>query len=254
MRLRGKAAIVTGGAKGIGLGIARVFAREGADVALMDLDQEAGAGAADKLRAATGQKVVFVHADVSKPGDVRCAVDTAIRGFGRLDVLVNNAGTHNSKGLEDCSEEDWDFILNTNLRSAFLFTRCALPELKKTRGCVINIASMAGIVGQKDAVAYVASKGGMIAMTKAIALDVAECGVRVNAICPGFIRTPLLERWLADQPDPVATQRQLERTHPLGRLGESEEVGLAALYLATEDASFVTGAALPIEGGLTLGY
>jgi len=251
MRLRGKVALITGGAKGIGLGIARVFCREGADVAIVDRDVDAGRGAEREL-AAHGTAVRYVACDVGDPQAIRRAVDAVIQAFGRIDVLVNNAGTHNGKGLESCSEEDWEFILNVNLRSAFLFSKYALPALKESRGAIINMASMVGLVGQKDSVAYSASKGGMIAMTKSMALDLGQYGIRVNAICPGFVRTPLLDSWLDSLPDPAGYRAELGGMHALGRVAEPEEIGEAAVFLATHP--FTTGVALPVEGGVTLGY
>jgi NAD(P)-dependent dehydrogenase (short-subunit alcohol dehydrogenase family) len=251
--LKGKAAIITGAAKGIGLGVARVFAGEGAQVVIVDLDEVAGQEAIRDLRV-ENQNALFVKADVSKVEDIRFAVNRAVESLGSINVLVNNAGTHNGKGIEDCSEEDWDLLLDTNLRSAFLFTKYALPYLKKAQGSVINIASMVGLVGQGKSVAYSASKGGMIAMTKSLALDVAPYGIRVNAICPGFVHTPLLDKWFDGQADPAAVRQRASELHPLGRIAEPEEIGRVALFLATEESSFITGVALPVEGGVTLGY
>ena len=253
MRLKGKVALITGGAKGIGLGIARVFGREGAVVAIVDKDEAAGARAEQEL-ATAGANARFFPCDVAQGDAIAGVVDAVLQAFGRIDVLVNNAGTHNGKGIEACSPDDWDFIINTNLRSAFLFTKYALPALKESRGSIINMGSMVGLVGQKDAVAYVASKGGLIAMTKALALDLGPYGIRVNAICPGFVRTPLLESWIDTQPDPASVRSGLDHMHPLGRIADPEEIGYAALHLASAEAGFTTGIAMPVEGGVTLGY
>lgn len=253
MRFERKVALITGGAKGIGLGIARAFAREGAVVALVDIDEASGHKVEQEL-AAQGTRARFFPCDVGQSQAIQSTVNAALRTFGRIDVLVNNAGTHNGGGLEACSEEDWDFLINTNLRSAFLLTKYALPALKESRGSVINMGSMVGLVGQKDAVAYVASKGGLIAMTKALALDLGPYGIRVNAICPGFVRTPLLDSWIKTQPDPVSIRSEVDGMHPLGRIAEPEEIGYAALHLASAEAGFTTGVALPVEGGVTLGY
>ncbi len=164
------------------------------------------------------------------------------------------AGTHNGKGIETCTLEDWDRLINSNLRSGFLATKCALDVLKSTRGSVVFVSSMVAVVGQKDSVAYSASKGAINAMVKSIALDVAPYGIRVNAICPGFVETPLLNRWLSTQTDPTAAREEIDQMHPLGRIATPLEIGEAAVWLASEKASFVTGVILPVDGGVTLGY
>jgi NAD(P)-dependent dehydrogenase (short-subunit alcohol dehydrogenase family) len=173
---------------------------------------------------------------------------------GHLDIVLNNAGTHIPKGAEALSEDEWDFLLTLNLKSAFLTTKYALPALRTSRGVIINMSSLVGLVGQANSVAYCASKGGLIAMTKALALDHAGDGIRVNCVLPAGVRTPLLQNWIDQQPDPAATQRQVDGWHPLGWTASPEEIGRAALFLASADASFVTGVALPVDGGTSLGY
>jgi NAD(P)-dependent dehydrogenase (short-subunit alcohol dehydrogenase family) len=251
-RLSEKVAIVTGGAKGIGLGCVHVFASEGARVVIADKDEEAGKRAESDL-SPVGE-VWFAPTDVTSTDSVRSLMEAVAMRWGGIDVLLNNAGYHISKTVLETSEEEWDYILDTNLKSVFLCSKYALPSLMGRKGCIINMSSMVGLVGQSKAGAYSASKGGIVAMTKGMALDFAPHGVRVNCICPGWVATPLVEDWFGQQPDPEAARRYIYSVHPVGRIATAEEVGRAALFLATEDSSFVTGVALPVDGAVTLGY
>ena len=253
MKLKDKVAIVTGSSKGIGEGIARVFVQEGAMVAVTCRSEKDGKKMAEDLIRAGGQ-AIFIKTDVTKSMDIQDMIRKVIREFGRLDILVNNAGYHISKNAEETSEEEWEFIINTNLRSTFLCSKYAIPHLRKTRGAIINISSMVGVVGQPDAAAYAASKGGQIAMTKNMAIDFAPDGIRVNVICPGWIQTPLVEDWFSQQKDPEAARKYIYSQHPLGRIGTIEECGQAAAFLAGAEASFITGSVITIDGGITLGY
>jgi NAD(P)-dependent dehydrogenase (short-subunit alcohol dehydrogenase family) len=253
MELKGKVAIVTGAAKGIGKGCATVMAQAGASVAIADLDDAAARALADEI-SSTGPAAIAVRCDVSNSDDVRALIEGVVAHFGGLDILVNNAGYHISKNIEVTSEEEWDYILRNNLKSVFLCSKYAIPHLRKRKGCIVNMSSMVGLVGQTNAGAYSASKGGIIAMTKGMALDFAKDGIRVNCICPGWVQTPLVEDWFGQQPDPDAARKYIYGVHPLGRIATPEEVGRAALFLASESAAFVTGVALPVDGALTLGY
>jgi len=253
MEFDDKAVIVTGGAKGIGLGCVGVFCRLGAMVAIVDRDAEAGKRAAAQAPS-EGGRPLFVEADISTDAGARRAVDEAVSAFGRLDALVNNAGTHISKDVLDQTEEEWDRLLDTNLKSCFLCSKHALPALIDSGGSIVNMSSMVGLVGQSRAAAYSATKGGMVAMTRGMALDYAPRGVRVNAVCPGWVETPLVEEWFAQQPDPEAARRYILSAHPLGRIATVEEIGRVVAFLASSDASFVTGVALPVDGAVTLGY
>ena len=253
MILEGKVALVTGGGKGIGKGCAEALSRHGARIAVVDKDAVAGPETAKGIEASGGH-AVFLPADVSKVADVQRTITQLIGLYGRLDILINNAGYHISKNVEETSEEEWDFILNTNLKSVFLCSKYAIPHLRKTRGTIVNMASMVGLVGQRNAGAYSATKGGIIAMTKGMALDFAKDGIRVNCICPGWVETPLVKDWFSQQADPQAAKRYIFGRHPLGRIATPEEVGIAAVYLCSEGSSFVTGVALPLDGGITLGY
>ena len=253
MKLHHKVAVVTGAGRGIGQGIARIFSREGAQVVVVDILEDIGAKMADELGASEGN-AFFVPADLKSSESVQKMINATIQTFGKLDILVNNAGYHLSKNVEETSEEEWEFIIATNLRSTFLCSKYAIPHLRKTRGNIINMSSMVGLVGQPNAGAYSASKGGQIAMTKGMAIDFAQDGIRVNAICPGWIQTPLVEDWFSQQQDPEASRQYIFGQHPLGRIGTIEECGKAALFLASDDSSFVTGITLTIDGGITLGY
>ncbi len=247
------AAIVTGGAKGIGKGCAQVFVENGIETVILDRDETAAAGAALDLGKGSG-RCWFLCCDVSRRDQVEAAITEIARRAGRIDILVNNAGYHISKSVEQTSEEEWDYIISTNLKSVFLCSKFAIPHLRKTRGAIVNMSSMVGLVGQRNAGAYSASKGGIIAMTKGMALDLAADGIRVNAICPGWVETPLVEDWFSQQSDPASARRYIFGQHPLGRISGPCEIGRAALFLATEASSFITGIALPVEGGVTLGY
>lgn len=250
MKLQNQIAIVTGGAKGIGAGIVRAFAAEGAYVVIADLDD----GAASELIAEVGTAVTYFKTDVSDSSQVQKLIAATVETKGRLDIVVNNAGYHISKSVEHTGEDEWDYLINTNLKSTFLCCKYSIPHLRRTKGRVINISSMVGLVGQRDAGAYSASKGGQIAMTKNMALDLAADGIRVNAICPGWVATPLVEDWFGQQPDPEAARTYIYGVHPLGRISTIEEIGKAAVFLASNDSSFVTGTALELDGGVTLGY
>ncbi|MGI6160718.1 MAG: SDR family NAD(P)-dependent oxidoreductase [Christensenellales bacterium] len=253
MKLAGKVAIVTGSSKGIGEGIARAFSAEGAKIVVVCRNIIEGQAMAKQLGSDNGN-AICIKADVSDSGSVQNMIEEAVKAFGRIDILVNNAGYHNSKDIENTSDEEWDFIQRTNLYSTFYCSKYALPHLKKTHGNIIHISSMVALVGQANAGAYSATKGGQIGMTRNMAVDLSKYGIRVNAICPGWIQTPLLDDWFAQQEDEQASRRYIDQRHPLGRVGTIEDCGKAALYLASEDASFVTGVVLNLDGGITLGY
>ena len=254
MKLKDKVAIVTGSSKGIGEGIARVFSQEGARLVVVCRTEEAGRKMADELGAGEGN-AIYVKTDVRSSDSIQAMINTTIETYGKLDVLVNNAGYHISKNVEQTSEEEWEFIINTNLRSTFLCSKYAIPHLRKTKGNIINISSMVGQVGQPNAGAYSSTKGGQIAMSKGMAIDFAPDGIRVNVICPGWIQTPLVDDWFNQQADTEASEKYIFGQHPLGRIGTIEECGKAALFLAcASDSAFITGITLNIDGGVTLGY
>jgi NAD(P)-dependent dehydrogenase (short-subunit alcohol dehydrogenase family) len=252
-RLETKVAYITGAASGIGAGCARVFAGEGASVVVADVDEAGGNQVVQAIRKAHGT-AAFIYTDVTRAASIEQSIARTLETFGRLDVLLNIAGTHIPKGAEALSEEEWDFLLALNLKSAFLTVKYALPALRASQGNIINMASLVALVGQADSVAYCASKGGLVSMTRALALDHAADHIRVNCILPAGVQTPLMQRWIDQQSDPVAAQQSISGWHPLGWVASPEEIGRAALFLASADASFVTGIALPVDGGASLGY
>jgi NAD(P)-dependent dehydrogenase (short-subunit alcohol dehydrogenase family) len=247
---KGRAVLVTGAAKGIGRATAEQFARAGARVALIDLDDREACVAA----AAMGSDVLALIADVSRPEDVGRAVARSIEAFGRIDVLVNNAGIHFARAIDEYTDEEWHRILSVNLTGAFNMIRAALPALRRSKGSIVSVSSMTGLVGQGRGAAYVASKGGLIAMTKALALELAPDGIRVNCVCPAGVDTPLMRTWASTLDDPEAVLRGQAAMHLLDRLATADEIASAILFLASPAASFITGIALPVEGGATLGY
>jgi len=251
--LSGEKAIVTGAAQGLGEQMALALAEAGADVAVVDMKIEGADKEAESFRN-LARDSISIKADVTKVSDVENMVKITEERFGKIDILINNVGYHISKNIEETSEWEWDFIINTNLKSFFLCSKYAIPHLKKTKGCIINMSSMVGLVGQSNAGAYSATKGGIIAMTKGMALDFAKDGIRVNCICPGWIMTPLVDDWFSQQPDEQKAREYINSVHPLGRIGTIEECGRVALFLATEDSSFMTGSIMTVDGGVTLGY
>lgn len=253
MKLKDKVAIITGSAKGIGKGCALVFAEEGANVVIVDIDIKAGEQTVREIAERNG-KAIFINTDLRSSEQVQSMIGSVINTYGQIDILFNNAGYHYSKNIEVTSEEEWDFIINTNLRSVFLCSKYSIPHLRKTRGCIINMSSMVGLIGQSNAGAYSASKGGIVAMTKGMALDFAKDGIRVNCICPGWVETPLVEDWFSQQPDPQKAKEYIYSVHPLNRIASSEEIGKAAAFLASPEASFITGIAMPVDGAVSLGY
>jgi NAD(P)-dependent dehydrogenase (short-subunit alcohol dehydrogenase family) len=252
MKLQGKVALVTGGASGIGRATALLFAAEGAAVVVCDVDGNKGQEVVETIRQ-RGGRAEFVQADVSKAVDAERAVALATRVFGGLDCLVNNAGVCITGSTQDTEESVWDKVLSVNLKSVWLCAKYAIGAMRKRgKGAIVNIGSTASLVGLPDLAAYCASKGGVANLTRAMALDTARFGIRVNCVCPGHINTPLASGFVNAQADPQAfVQEFIVKSHPLGRMGEPEEVARAALFLCSDDSSFVTGAVLAVDGGYT---
>ena len=247
MRLAGKVALITGGARGQGAVEARLFAREGAKVVVADvLDEEGARVAADIAEA--GGNALYVHLDVTQEGDWRRAVQLTVSSFEKLDVLVNNAGIWRRDRVEDTSEQEWNLIQNVNSKGVFLGTKLAIPEMRKAGGgSIINISSAAGLVGSRRSPAYSASKGAVRLFTKSTALQYGREGIRANSIHPGPIDTAM-----GDQVWPDADSRaEMLSKLALSRIGTSEDVAYGALYLASDESSFVTGTELVIDGGQT---
>jgi NAD(P)-dependent dehydrogenase (short-subunit alcohol dehydrogenase family) len=251
MRLANKVALITGGTSGIGEATAVLFAKEGASVALTGRSQERGEQVRDKILS-SGGKAIFVRCDVRKKEECRRAVEETVRAFGQIDILFNNAGVSYSHTVVDCSEQEWDEQLDINLKGTFLMSKYALPGMiRKRGGVIINNSSGWGIVGGDSAVAYCASKGGVILLTKAMAIDHGPQGIRVNAICPGDVDTPMLPEDAKMRGVKWQDYVAWCANRPMGRIGTAEEIAQAALFLASDDSSFMTGAALVVDGGGT---
>jgi len=250
MKLDGKVALITGGSEGMGFATAELFLKEGAKVVITGRSVSKGDRAISKLREFGDAD--FVPGDVSKESDARRMVETTIRKFGRIDVLFNNAGVYLEKLAEDTSEEELDRVLDINLKGTFLVTKHAIRYMKKQRsGVIINNSSDAGLIGNRTCPAYCASKGGVTVMTKAMALDYATYNIRVNCVNPAIIDTPMLDREVAKAKNRKAYIRLCKEEQPIGRIGRPDEVARAVLFLASCESSFVTGAALSVDGGTT---
>src|ERR1700730_7175599 len=249
MRLENKVALITGGTSGIGEASALLFAKEGAKIAIAGRNEERGHSVTEQILK-EGGSAIFIRTDVRKSEECRRAVDETVRAFGRLDVLFNNAGVFYPHTALDCTEEEWDLQIEINLKGTFLMSKFALPGMiQQGSGIIINNSSGWGIVGGDAAVAYCASKGGVVLLTRAMAIDHGRQGIRVNCICPGDVDTPMLPE--------DAKMRGLKwedylagcANRPMGRIGTTDEIAKAALFLASDDSSFMTGAALVVDGG-----
>jgi NAD(P)-dependent dehydrogenase (short-subunit alcohol dehydrogenase family) len=253
MKLQGRAALITGAGSGIGRATAELLASEGASVAILDRDASA-AGAAASAISATGAEAHPVVADVSQPDEISAAVDHSARLLGRLDILYNNAGVGSTGSVQDTTEEDWDRCFAVNVKGAYLTSQAAIPHLEAAGGgSIINQASVAALVGIRGFAAYCAAKGAVVSLTRAMAIDHAPVGIRVNVLCPGTVYTPLMEPLMRERGG-GSIERGLEITatkYPIGRIGTPMEIARAALFLASDDASFVTGAAFTVDGGMT---
>lgn len=252
-RLVGKVVLITGAGSGIGQASARIFAGEGARVAVVDVNLEAAQETAKQI-ADIGGHAVAIQCDVSSASGVKLMVDEAIATFERLDVLFNNAGIVLPKYIEEIEEDEWDRLFDVNVKGTFLCIKHALPHIRAVRGSIVNMGSMTGLAGQQRNPAYSATKGAIAALTRSLAIDLAPEGVRVNSICPAGVLTPLLEKWFAQQENPEEFRRGQDLSHMLGRTAEPEEIARVAVFLASDEASFITGQSIPVEGGATIGY
>jgi meso-butanediol dehydrogenase/(S,S)-butanediol dehydrogenase/diacetyl reductase len=246
MKLKGKVAFVTGFGSGLGRAIAVMFAQEGAAVAGTSKTAAKGLETAALIEQAGG-KALFRAGDVVNSAELKALIDATVKEFGGLDILVNSAGVRTNGSITEITEEDWDRTLDANLKGVFIASRLAIPEMKRRGGGVIlNIGARSGMIGQGGRAAYCASKGGMVTLTEAMAMDHAKDKIRVNCICPGPTRTPMV-----DTSTPEKLARYKTRV-PMGRIGEPEDIAYAAVFLASEQASMVTAAILPVDGGMRL--
>lgn len=250
MRLKDRVAIITGAGKGIGQGIAKVFVQEGAKVVVVDWDEEAGKRTAEELRQAGGD-AFFVKCDVSKEDQVKAMVQAALEKYGRIDILVNNAGVGVYKSVLDATSEDWDLCLGVNLKGVFLCSKYVIPHMQAIgKGVIINISSVHSAATVAGVAPYAASKGGVTALTRNMAIDYGPT-IRVVAISPGWVLTPLIQSIFNRYPDPAEQQRIVEQRQVMKRIGRPEDIGYAAAFLASDEASFITGTEIFVDGGLT---
>jgi 2-keto-3-deoxy-L-fuconate dehydrogenase len=241
-RFEGRTAVVTGAASGIGAEITRLLMEEGARVLAADVDSSNVPAGASAFRA-----------DVSDATDVNSMIAAAIEEFGHIDILCNNAGIGSVHDVLGCSLEEWERLFAVNVRGVFLGIKAALPSmLERGHGVIVNTASVAGMMGLRDRAAYCATKGAVISLTQQVAVQYASTGVRCNCVCPGTVDSPWVGRLLDQADDPVVARERLVARQPLGRLGQPTEVAKAILYLASDDASFMTGSSLVIDGGMTV--
>ena len=253
MRLAGKSALITGAASGIGRETAQRFAEEGAAVVCVDLD---GGGAARVAHAIGGKggTALSVPADLTDADEVRGMADEALSARGAIDILVNNAGVSILGGVAELTEADWQREIDTNLASVYRVSKALWPHFVAAGGgAILSTASIAGATAVTQGAAYVASKAGLIMLTRCMALDGADSGIRANCICPGWVDTPLFDGFLAQQPEPETARERAARRTPLGRIGTPRDIADGFVYLASDEASWITGTALVIDGGLTAG-
>ncbi|GMA61242.1 glucose 1-dehydrogenase [Alicyclobacillus fastidiosus] len=252
-RLDQRVAVVTGSGSGIGRAAAIMFAKEGAKVVVVDLDLPAAQETVRRI-ADEGGQAIAIRCDVSDAQDVKTSVERVVEHYGRLDILFNNAGIVLPKYIEEVEEAEWDHLFDINVKGCFLFIKYSLAHIRATKGTILNMGSMTGLAGQRRNPVYSATKGAVAALTRSLAIDLAPDGVRVNSICPAGVLTPLLEKWFAQQANPDEFRRGQDLSHLLGRTATPDEIASVAVFLASDEASFITGQSIPVEGGATIGY
>ncbi|MCX6151410.1 MAG: SDR family oxidoreductase [Ignavibacteriales bacterium] len=244
-------ALITGGAMGIGGAVARLLANRGAKILIVDRAEEAALKTISEIKA-DGNDAEFFKADVSNIQDCSDAVQNAINLYGKLDILSNNAGIQRYGTVESTPEDEWDEVMNINLKSVFYMCKFAIPHLKKTKGSIVNMTSVQAFATQRNVAAYTTSKHALIGLTRSMAIDYARDGIRVNCVAPGTVDTPMLHYAASLDPDPESVYENCKSMHPVGRIAKAEEVAEVVAFLASERASFVTGACYLVDGGLLL--
>jgi meso-butanediol dehydrogenase / (S,S)-butanediol dehydrogenase / diacetyl reductase len=254
MRLNNKIAIITGAGDGIGKATAVLFAKECASVVVADLNQTKGLETVNLIKSENG-KAMFLQVDVSKSDSVKQMVKDVVDSYGRIDILINNAGVFRGGNILDTTEEDWDLIMSVNLKGVFLCCKYSIPEMIKTgKGVIVNIGSEAAIISFKNLTAYSSSKSGLLNLTRSIALDFATHNIRANCVCPGTTETSMVTEVIENSPNPEEKLRTFIADRPAARLGRPEEIAAGILYLASDESPFATGAILAIDGGRTAGF
>jgi len=249
--LQDKVIFLTGGSCGIGQDCATAYAAEGAKVVIVARDKEGVEAVAAQL----GSEHLGIVCDITRNEEVKAAVEKTLARYGKLDAVHNNAGIATpSKPIHETTDAEWDALFDVNLRGVFHTTRHAFNALVASKGCILNTSSLVGIIGQEIHAAYTATKGGLNTLTKSMALDYTKYGIRVNAVCPSGVWTPMLRQWCAEQPDPDATKRYLDEIHPLGYCPEGDAIADACCFLISDKARFITGHLLNVSGGAELGY
>lgn len=255
MRFENRVVIVTGGGQGIGAGCVQVFASEGARVAIFDIDVTRGQALAEALTSQGPGQVIAIQCDVSSTSQLQQAVEETVARFGHIDCLINNAGVHPpATSIEETSLDDLERLFRINFFSNYVATKLVLPYLRRTRGTIINMSSMTAVLGQHHSSAYAATKGAQLSLTKALALELGPQGIRVNAVLPSNVDTPLMREWAATLPDPDAALQRVSDLQVFGRMAAPEEIARVCLFLASEDSSFITGQGIEVEGGASLDY
>jgi len=255
-RLDGKVAIVTGAGSGIGEASAKLFAKENAKVVVADIDPAKGQRVVKEIKDAGGDST-FIQVDVTKVSNMERMIKTTVQTYGKINILYNNAGMAGPKGVEDVAEDEWEQCIKINMLGGFFATKFAVPEMRKAGGgSILFTSSLAGIVGSKFSPTYSSAKGGIVLLTKSLALALAKDNIRVNCICPSLVSTPMAPDFVRSSPDEdkSVTEATIQRylsSVPMGRLAQPQEVAYAALFLVSDEASFITGAALPVDGGTT---
>lgn len=250
MRLKDRVAIVTGGAKGIGWGICKVLSQEGAKIVVVDWDEKVGKETAEEINQGGGE-ALFVLCDVSNEDQVKAMIEATLTRFGKIDILVNNAGIGVYKPVLETSSADWDRCLAVNLKGQFLCSKYAIPHMQEIgKGAIVNISSVHSFQTVNGVAPYAASKGGITALTRNMAIDYGPT-IRVNSIAPGWVLTPLIQSIFDSYADPADQLRQVERRQVMKRIGRPEDIGYAVAFLASDEASFITGTQLFVDGGLT---